>query len=207
MPLIAGLVYDPGSTGGCTIVEADRDGKRIREYVGIAGTSTNCAGGITPWDTWLTCEETEDKAGSGGRTKDHGYVFEVDPFDREANHDPLPIKALGRFVHEAAAVDPENGDVYLTEDAATPNGLLYRWKAPKTFTPRRGSLRALGATDGVLAAARCVDASGTFVDDLSQATDIGTTYRVTWMPVPDRDAAAFSTRKQFGAGQVTRGHK
>ncbi|MGH3927899.1 MAG: alkaline phosphatase PhoX, partial [Pseudonocardiaceae bacterium] len=103
VPLIDGLVYDPGSAGGCTVIETDRDGNRIREYVGIAGTSTNCAGGITPWDTWLTCEETEDRAGSEGRTKDHGYVFDVDPFDQEANRDPQPIKALGRFAHEAAA--------------------------------------------------------------------------------------------------------
>ncbi|HKR51215.1 MAG TPA: alkaline phosphatase PhoX [Pseudonocardiaceae bacterium] len=51
--LIEGFVYDPGSAGGCTIVETDRDGNRIREYVGIAGTSTNCAGGITPSATWL----------------------------------------------------------------------------------------------------------------------------------------------------------
>ncbi|MGH3904973.1 MAG: alkaline phosphatase PhoX, partial [Pseudonocardiaceae bacterium] len=63
VPLIPGLVYDPGSAGGCTIVETDRDGNPIREYVGIAGTSTNCAGGITPWDSWLTCEETEGRAG------------------------------------------------------------------------------------------------------------------------------------------------
>lgn len=207
VPLIPGLVYDPGSAGGCTVVETDRDGNRIREYVGIAGTSTNCAGGITPWDTWLTCEETEGKAGSGGRTKDHGYVFDVDPFDQDANRDPQPIKALGRYAHEAAVVDPRTGDIYLTEDASNPNGLLYRWQAPRSFRPRKGGLRELGPTDGVLGAARCVDSSGTFVDDLSRATEVGTTYGVTWTPVPDRDAVTTSTRKQFAAGEVTRGRK
>lgn len=207
VPLIDGFVYDPGSAGGCTIVETDRDGNRIREYVGIAGTSTNCAGGITPWDTWLTCEETEDKAGSGGRTKDHGYVFEVDPFNQQANRNPQPIKALGRFAHEAAAVDPQTGDIYQTEDASNPNGLLYRWEAAKNFKPGKGGLYALGPTDGVLGAARCVDASGAFVDDLSRATEVGTTYGVTWTPVPDRDAVTTSTRKQFTAGEVTRGRK
>ncbi|MGH3929540.1 MAG: alkaline phosphatase PhoX [Pseudonocardiaceae bacterium] len=207
VPLIDGFVYDPGSAGGCTVVETDRDGNRIREYVGIAGTSTNCAGGITPWDTWLTCEETEDRAGSEGRTKDHGYVFDVDPFNQEANRDPQPIKALGRFAHEAAAVDPKTGDIYLTEDASDPNGLLYRWAAPPKFRPRKGGLRELGPTDGAFGAARCVDSAGAFVDDLSRATEVGTTYGVTWTPVPDRDAATTSTRKQFADGEVTRGRK
>lgn len=126
VPHLDRLVYDPAMAGGCTIVETGRDGTRIREYVGVAGTSENCAGGVTPWGTWLTCEETEDKAGEGGATMDHGYVFEVDPYFRFANRDPQPIKALSRFEHEAAAVDPTTGDIYLTEDASSPNGLLYR---------------------------------------------------------------------------------
>ncbi|GAA1290514.1 PhoX family protein [Pseudonocardia aurantiaca] len=206
VPHLEGLVYDPGSAGGCTVVETDRDGNRLREYVAIAGTVQNCAGGITPWDTWLTCEETEVLAGAG-RTKDHGYVFEVDPFDMAANRDPQPIKALGRFAHEAAVVDPKSGDILLTEDADTPNGLLYRWAAPKGFKGGKGALRKLGPTEGELGAMRCTDAAGVFIDDVSRATAIGTTYKVTWTPVPDRDARTTSTRKQFGPDQVTRGRK
>jgi secreted PhoX family phosphatase len=207
VPHVEDLTYDPGSAGGCTIVETDRDGKRAREYVGVAGTSTNCAGGITPWDTWLTCEETEDRVGVNGATKDHGYVFEVDPFDMAANRDPQPIKALGRFSHEAVAVDPNRGDIILTEDASNPNGLLYRWEPPAGYEARKGGLRELGPTDGVLGAMRCTDASGAAVDDLSRAVEVGTAYDVTWVPVPDRDARTVSTRNQFAAGEVTRGQK
>ena len=77
MPHQDGLTYDPGAAGGCTIVEVDRDGRRVAERVGMAGTRTNCAGGQTPWNTWLTCEEVDSRAGVDGFTKDHGYVFEV----------------------------------------------------------------------------------------------------------------------------------
>ncbi|WP_308215966.1 alkaline phosphatase PhoX [Pseudonocardia humida] len=193
--------------GGCTVVETDRVGARINEYVGIAGTAVNCAGGITPWGTWLTCEEDSTRAGTNGATKDHGYVFEVDPFDRGANLDPVPITAFGRYAHEAAAVDPRTHDVYLTEDAAGPSGLFYRWTPPAGFRGGRGVLRALGPTDGVLSAMGCTAEGGEHVDDLSRATEIGTTFRVEWTPVPDRDAATVSTRRQLGEDLITRGRK
>ena len=208
VPHLDGLVYDSGAAGGCTIVETDRDGRRIREYVGVAGTSTNCAGGLTPWRTWLTCEETEILAGQQGATKDHGYVFEVDPHHPGNNRDPQPIKALGRFVHEALAVDPASGDIYLTEDAANPNGLLYRWQPPPQQRPEQpGALRALGPTAGTLAAMSCTDSKGAHVDDLSRATEITTSYAVSWVPIPDRDARSTSTRAQLGNSDITRGHK
>ena len=91
-----GLTYDPGAAGGCTVITTDARGNRLGEIVGVAGTATNCAGGVTPWNTWLTCEEIDALAGTDGFWRDHGYVFEVDPFDPAANRDPQPILALGR---------------------------------------------------------------------------------------------------------------
>ncbi|MFJ4363853.1 alkaline phosphatase PhoX [Streptomyces chartreusis] len=206
VPLTEGLVYDPAASGGCTVVEVRPDG-RVAEWVGIAGTATNCAGGSTPWDTWLTCEETEDKAGANGMTKDHGYVFEVDPADHRANKNPKPIKALGRYAHEAVVIDPKRGHAYLTEDASNPNGLLFRWTPPEHFRHGRGKLRTLADDAGTLQAFKCFDSGGKFVDDLSRATRIGTVYGVDWVDVPDRDARTTSVRKQFTTGQVTRARK
>ncbi|WP_374983618.1 alkaline phosphatase PhoX [Streptomyces fradiae] len=206
VPLAEGLVYDPAAAGGCTVVEAHRDGTTA-EWVGIAGTSTNCAGGATSWGTWLTCEENSDRAGENGMTKDHGYVFEVDPHDRRANRDPKPIKAFGRFDHEAVVIDPRRGHAYLTEDDSSPNGLFYRWVPPQGFRHGRGRLRTLADDAGVLQAPRCFDASGRFVDDLSRATRTGTVYGVDWVDVPDRDARTVAVREQFGDGDITRARK
>jgi uncharacterized protein len=207
VPHADGLVYDPAAAGGCTVVEVADGGDHVTEWVGIAGTSTNCAGGTTPWGTWLTCEETEAKAGEEGMTLDHGYVFEVDPYDREAGRDPKPIKALGRFAHEAVVVDPRRGDMFLTEDADEPNGLFYRWVPPRGFRHGRGRLRTLAEDAGTLQAFKCFDSGGRFVDDLSRATRTGTVYGVDWVDVPDRDARETPIRLQFGDGEITRGRK
>lgn len=110
--------------GGTTTILYDyEDHRLVRQYVSLAGTIRNCAGGATPWGTWLSCEENMSRRG-GGLEKDHGWVFEV-PALHEGPVQPVPLRDMGRFNHEAAAVDPETKIVYLTEDRH--DGLFYRF--------------------------------------------------------------------------------
>jgi secreted PhoX family phosphatase len=97
------------------------------EYLSLVGTIRNCSGGVTPWGSWITCEETGSKKGdeNGKLEKDHGYNFEIPATDKIGLIDPVPLKAMGRFVHESVAVHPTLGIVYQTEDEG--NGLLYRF--------------------------------------------------------------------------------
>ncbi|MCY0940859.1 alkaline phosphatase PhoX [Streptomyces antarcticus] len=198
VPAVAGLTYDPQALGGCTVLELDGAGGVVGERVALAGTAVNCAGGRTPWNTWLSCEETEDRAGTSGYTLDHGYVFEVDPADPHRSG-AVPLTAMGRFAHEAVAVDPYSGVVYETEDAfVEPFGLFYR------FLPERplggpGSLRA-GGTLEVLRVPG--------VADLSVVDRPGAEFPARWVPVPDPGAATTPIRLQdFGPGGVTHAQK
>lgn len=147
------LTYDPAAGGGCTNLEFNlQTGEFERSWCSLSGTVKNCAGGVTPWGSWLSCEETV--AGPGdlddGKalpyTKDHGWIFDV-PVSDPAN--AVPIKAMGRFVHEAIAIDPRDGIIYETEDRDTAG--FYRFIPNTPDRPAEGGrlqmLKAVGRDD------------------------------------------------------------
>ncbi|WP_260483333.1 PhoX family protein [Sphingomicrobium flavum] len=110
--------------GGTTNVIVDAaTGAFERDHLSLVGTIGNCAGGAMPWGSWLSCEEQMSSAGKD-TGKDHGYIFEVSAA-ATGPVDPVPLKAMGRFGHEAASHDPDEGIVYMTED--NDEGLFYRF--------------------------------------------------------------------------------
>ncbi len=120
----AGSGKMPGLGGTSTIIYNEETQTVEKQYLSLAGTYRNCAGGITPWNSWLTCEEDTNVKGEVIE-KDHGYVFEVPASVDAQLANPEPIIGMGRFNHEAVAVDPATGIVYQTED--THDGLIYRY--------------------------------------------------------------------------------
>ncbi len=179
------LTYDPAAGGGTTTLLFDPDpGRYVRSWSSLAGTMVNCAGGPTPWGTWLSCEETlEGPESGGGLTQPHGYVFEV-PSLREAR--PIPLTAMGRFAHEAVAVDPATGIVYETEDQFLSG--FYR------FLPNRSQRLAAGGTLQMLA----VQGLPQFQTHIGQ--QVGLPLPVLWITIPDPECCAGTALGVFTQG-------
>lgn len=149
--------------GGAGMIRFDSSGTIVDARSILGGTERNCAGGPTPWGTWLSCEEAT-----------RGAVFECDPFGvAPANR----LDPMGWFYHEAAAVDPDAGVVYLTEDRI--DGGLYRYVPDAYPDLSSGVLEVLTESASVLA----------------------------WVPVPDPNptAAETSVRHQVANTRVFAG--
>ena len=179
----------PKLGGTTTLIWDMRRQTLLRSHLSLAGTCGNCAGGPTPWGSWLTCEETLEKAAPlAGRA--HGWVFEV-PSSARGLVAPVPLTAMGRFIHEAAAVDDRTGIVYLTEDR--PDGLLYRFLPnERGRLARGGRLQALALLDDRERDLRNWPADGSRFAGRGPAIAVGGAVGVRWIDLdgvesPDGD--------------------
>lgn len=139
------LIYDygrgrPHLGGTTTLIYNPATGVVERQFLSLTGTLRNCAGGATPWHSWISCEESTEVEGDVNE-RHHGYNFEV-PSGARGPVEPVPLREMGRFNHEAVAVEPRSGIVYQTEDRN--DGLIYRF-IPRTpgELARGGRLQAL----------------------------------------------------------------
>lgn len=186
----------PGLGGTSTIVFNEQTQTLEKQYLSLAGTFRNCAGGPTPWNSWITCEEDTTRKG-GDVEVDHGYTFEV-PASSQKLVSPVPLKGMGRFNHEAICVDPVTGIVYQTEDRG--DSLIYR------FIPKEPGKLHKGGTLQVLAlkGKERFDTRNWEADQLK----VGEAHDVEWITMADVDAPDDDLRMRghaLGAALFARG--
>ena len=178
--------YDPASPGGVTRIVLDARGRPLSSNLVLTGTTRNCAGGVSPWG-WLSCEESVEPG--------HGYVF-LCSAHADAVQKPRRIARYGRFMHEAAAIDPSNHAAYLTEDRV--DGCLYRFVPHSRSDPfGPGQLSALAV-------------QGRPRFDLGLGLPAGAKLSLTWVNLPDsvvtrKDDALRYIAREAGAAVVRRG--
>lgn len=203
-PAIRPKLFDPGregedpARGGVTTVVYDPEKQQVvRQFLSLGGTLRNCAGGPTPRNSWITCEETVEKA-DDQLAQDHGWCFETPATVRPKLHQAVPLKDMGRFNHEAVAEDPSTGYVYETEDRG--DGLLYR------FLPHQpGKLHEGGKLQALVAA----DQPGLDTRNWDKPrVKVGQSLRVKWLEVEEVHAPKDDLRHRghaAGAARFARG--
>jgi uncharacterized repeat protein (TIGR03803 family) len=176
------FAYDEFAAGGTTSLEVEPHGQRrlVRQHWSLVGTLRNCAGGSTPWGSWLTCEESLERASSSNYAEHHGYIFEV-PIDAAPGlpAPPTPLTHLGRFNHEAVAVDPATGVVYETEDQGDGSG-FFRF-VPQTRPTRPGDL---AVTPGKL---EMLKIKGAWQYETAIDQTVGAALPVEWVEITNVD--------------------
>jgi uncharacterized protein len=194
--------YDPMAQGGTTTLEVRAHANHVSSWVSCNGTQMNCAGGATPWGSWVTCEETINGPDvgpdfTGGDNTllhhQHGYIFEVPSRWGLGEHQkPVPIRSAGRFAHEAVDVDPVDGTLYQTEDDFNfPSG-FYRYLPPAGANPVAARRIVDGGTLEMLAV------TGSPQIELAYGQTPGVTYNVHWVKIdqPDMTFPAGTTNDQ-----------
>jgi secreted PhoX family phosphatase len=182
---IDGNAYDTLGGGGTTTLVVNPFTRELeRDFISVTGTIVNCAGGVTPWGSWITCEETNAGIPQGW-SRQHGYCFEV-PASAESTVPAIPLPAMGRFSHEALAVDPRTGILYQTEDSGDSG--FYR------FTPNTPGVLING---GVLEMLKIKDVINY---DTRTAQTAGVPLPVEWVPIGTPDPAGQGSNDVYDQG-------
>ena len=182
-PVVRGSDGQPFCKGGVTkLVVGDRaSDDPVPSTALLGGTIWNCAGGATPWNTWISCEEEAVNSGSAAAPIPHGYIFEVSAF--AANPvDAIPITAAGRFDHEAVVWHDES--LYLTEDKPIDEGGACFYRYTPTARPTRAG--DLAASSGPLDAL-VVDGYPNLLTSTQWPLAVGEPLTVSWVTVPEPD--------------------
>ena len=177
--------YDPRGGGGTTTLVVNPFTRELeRDFISLNGTIVNCSGGITPWGTWTTCEETNAGIPQGW-AKQHGYCFDV-PASADGSVPAIPIPSMGRFSHEAIAVDPETWIVYETEDSGDSG--FYR------FIPNTPGVLVNG---GVLEMLKIKNVTNY---DTRTGQAVGVPLPVEWVPIADPDPPGQGSNAVYDQG-------